>query len=205
MQNLVPTDHLLSILLKDLEQTRVEVSLQRVIVLDPFLFHVRLDRRIPVPLFTFVLIATDVKVVVRKQRRHLAQKRLEEFVDFLARGIESGFKNTGSSFNRVWTRRASEFRITDQPARAVTGYIKLRNNANAAFARVSNDLFYLFLREVVAIGTELMKLGKLLALNAEALIFREVPVKDVQLYCRHRIEVALESFHRLKVTRHVDH
>ena len=59
LQDLIPTDHLLAVFLKDLQQARVEVSLQGVVVLDPFLFHVRLDCRISVPLLAFVLVAAD--------------------------------------------------------------------------------------------------------------------------------------------------
>ena len=95
--------------------------------------------------------------------------------------------------------------MTDEPARAVTGYVKLGHDANAAIARVRDDLFDLFLRVVVAVGAELVQLRKLLALDAEALVFREVPVKDVHLHGRHRVEIALEHLHRLEVTRDVDH
>ncbi len=58
-----------------------------------------------------------------------------------------------------------------QPARAVTGNIKLRHDANAAIASVSDDLSHLFLRVVVAVGAKLMQFRKLLALDAKSLVF----------------------------------
>src|SRR5215217_3651544 len=158
LQDLVPADHLLAMLLQNLQQACVEVSLQRVIVLDPLLLHVSLDRRIAVPLLTFVLVAADVQVVVRKERRHLAQKRLEKFVDLFARRIEGGLEYTRPPFNGVWTRCATELRITNEPTGAVTGYIKLRHDANAAIAGIRDDLFDLFLRIVVAVRSKLVQL-----------------------------------------------
>src|SRR5688500_7562029 len=124
LQNFVPTDHLLAILLQDLEQARVEVSLERVVVLDPFSFHERLDRRIAVPLLAFVLVTADVHVFVGEERRHLAQKDVKKLVDLFASRIEGGLEDTRTPFDRVWTRSAAEFGITNEPARAVPGNIK---------------------------------------------------------------------------------
>ena len=95
--------------------------------------------------------------------------------------------------------------MTNEPARAVTRYVKLRHDANAAIACVRDDFFHLFLRVVVAVGSELVQLRKLFTFDAEALVFAEVPVKDVHLHGSHPIEVALENVHRLKMTRDVDH
>src|ERR1700680_5031906 len=50
-----------------------------------------------------------------------------------------------------------------------------------------------------------MQLGKFLALGAEALIFREVPVKDIHLYGFHAIDVAFQNIERDEMTTHVDH
>ena len=72
LENLVPTNHLLSVLLQNLQQARVEVSLQLVIVLDSFLLHEGLNRGIAIPLFTFVLVASDVQILVGEERCHLA-------------------------------------------------------------------------------------------------------------------------------------
>src|SRR5262245_7398354 len=87
LQDLIPTNHLLLMLLKDLQQSLVEVSLQRVIVWYCFLLHEGLDARIAVPLLTFIFIATDVHVGIWKQRRHLSEERIEKLVDLLARRV----------------------------------------------------------------------------------------------------------------------
>src|SRR5215213_1662343 len=112
LKYLIPSNHLLLVLLKDLQQPRVEVSLQRVIVFDPLLLHVSLNRGIAVPLLAFVLIAADVQVVVREERSHFTEKRFQEFVDFFARRIERGLENSRAALNRVWTRCAAELRMT---------------------------------------------------------------------------------------------
>src|SRR6185369_8634223 len=125
------------------------------------LFHERLDGGIAVPLLALVLVAADVQVVVREERGHLAQKRFEKLVDFFARRIEGGLEDSRATLDRVWTRRAAELGITDEPARAVTRYVKLRHNANAAIACVRDDVFHLFLRVVVAVRSELVQLRKL--------------------------------------------
>src|ERR1051325_1161659 len=138
LQDLVPADHLLSVFLKDLQQARVEVSLQGVVVLDPFLLHEILDRGIAVPLLAFVFVAADMQVLVREERGHLAEKSVEKLVDLFARRIESGLEDSRTAFDRVWTRRAAELRVADKPARAVAGYVKLRHHANAAVARVGD-------------------------------------------------------------------
>src|SRR5688572_31648092 len=94
--------------------------------------------------------------------------------------------------------------MTNEPTRGVSGNIKLRHDTNAAVARVRDHVLDLFLRVVIAIRTQLVQLWKLLALDAEALVFGQMPVKDVHLHRRHRVEIALEHFDGLEVTRDVD-
>src|SRR5687767_3535956 len=151
LQNLVPTNHLLAILLKDLQEARVEVSLQRVVVFDSFLFHKSLNGRVSVPLFPFILVAADVHVCVGKQSCHFTKKGVEKLVDLFARGIESRLKYSRAALNRIWTRRTAEFRMANKPTRAVAGYVKLRNDANTTIASVSDNFFYLVLCVVVAV------------------------------------------------------
>src|SRR5215203_5590237 len=145
LKNFIPTDHLLSVLLKDLQQTRVEVSLQRVVIFDPFLLHVGLDFGVPVPLFAFVLIAADVQVIIGKERGHLAQECFEKLVDVLACRIECRLKDSRPAFDRVWTRSTAKLGMANQPACAVTGNVKLGHDTYAAVASVRNDFLHLFL------------------------------------------------------------
>ncbi len=115
------------------------------IVFDAFLFHEGLNLRIAGPLLAFILIAADVHIGVRKKRGHLAQKTIKKFVGLLAGRIESRLKNSRASFNLVRAGSAAHLRITNQPARAVAGNIKLRHYANAAVTSVSDNLAHLVL------------------------------------------------------------
>ena len=84
-------------------------------------------------------------------------------------------------------------------------HIEFRDHADATLARVRNQVADFVLRVEQAVRTHVLQLGKFLALDAEALVFRKMPVKDVQLHCRHAVEVALENVERDKVAAHVDH
>ena len=84
------------------------------------------------------------------------------------------------------------------------GNIKLRHYSNAPIASVGNDLAHLVLRIEETIGAERVQFGKLPALDAKALVLCQVPVKNVQLYCRHGIEVPFENLHRLVVPANID-
>src|SRR5829696_822548 len=128
LKDLVPTDHFLAVLLEYLQQSRVEVSLECVIVFDPFRLHEGLYRGVAVPLFAFVLIAADVHVRVGKKRGHLAEKTVENLVDLFASRIECGFEDSRTPFDGVGTRSASEFGVTNEPTRSVTRYVKLWNH-----------------------------------------------------------------------------
>src|SRR3954463_7656295 len=171
MKYLVPADHFLVVLLQDLQDALIEVSLQRVIVFDAFLFHEGLDLRIAIPLLAFIFITADVHVLVRKQPGHFTQEHVEKLVCLIARGVERGLKDSCAALNLVRAGGAAELRVSYQPARAMAGNIKLGHNPNAAVARVSNDLAHLVLGVEETVRSERMKLGKLLALDAKALVF----------------------------------
>ena len=83
MHDLVPADHLLSILGEDLLQAAIEERLQPMIVFEPLLTNERLDVRVAVPLVAIDLVTTDVKVVVRKQCRHFGDKCLQKLISFI--------------------------------------------------------------------------------------------------------------------------
>src|SRR5260370_21349535 len=69
---------------------------------------------------------------------------------------------------------------------------------------IGNNLADLVLRVEETIGSQCLEPGKFSALDAETLILCQVPVKDVQLYCRHRIEITFEDFQRLVVAADID-
>ena len=82
--------------------------------------------------------------------------------------------------------------------------IKLRHYPNTTITSVVNDLAHLVLRVEETIGAEGVESGKLLALDTKTLVLRQMPVKDVQLHCCHRIEIPFEDFHRLVVAANID-
>ena len=84
------------------------------------------------------------------------------------------------------------------------GNIKFRHDPNAAVTSIGDDLAHLVLRVEETIGAKCVEFGKLLTLDAKALVLCQVPVKDVQLYCRHSIQIPFEYFHRLVVPANVD-
>src|SRR5438552_12404714 len=174
------------------------------IVLYSFVLHEGLYLRISVPLLAFILISPDVDICVRKKRRHLTKKLIEKLVNLLARGIERRLKNSHATFNRVRTRRTAQLGITNQPTGAMTGYVKLGNDTDGALAGVTDKLPYLVLAVIESIRSHLMKLRKFFALNAKSLILGQMPMQNIELDRRHRIEVALEKFHRLKAKTDID-
>src|SRR5437868_3788538 len=145
MKYFIPADHFLVVLLQDLQDALIEVSLQRVIVFNVFLFQEGLDLRIAIPLLAFVFITPNVHVLVGKQRGHLTEKRVKKLVCRFACGIERGLKDSRAALNFVRAGRAAELWISNQPARAVAGNIKFGHYSNAAIASVSNDLAHLVL------------------------------------------------------------
>ncbi len=84
-------------------------------------------------------------------------------------------------------------------------HIEFRHHANAALARIRDDAADFILRVVEAIRTHALQLGKFLAFDAEALVFREMPVKHVQLHRRHAVQVALQNVERDKVAANINH
>ena len=115
------------------------------VVLDAFLFHEGLNLRVTVPLFAFILVPTDMHISVWEERGHLTQEAVQKLVNRFAGGIECRFKDSGASFDPVWPWGAAQLRITNQPARAMTRYVKLWHNADAAFAGINNNFSHLLL------------------------------------------------------------
>src|SRR6185436_16397727 len=93
--------------------------------------------------------------------------------------------------------------MSNQPARRMTRHIELRHHSNAALACVSDDIAYLILSIEEPIGSHLMKFRVALRFNSKPLVFREVPVKHVELHRSHAIQIALHDVDRLEVTPHI--
>src|SRR5436305_14942973 len=90
--------------------------------------------------------------------------------------------------------------MPDQPRGRVSRNVELRHDTYAALSGVRDNFARLVLRIEKTVRAHLMKLRKLLALDAKALIFSQVPVQDIELDGGHRVQVALQDLHRLKVS-----
>ena len=97
-----------------------------------------------------------------------------------------------------------QLRVTNQPTGGVSRDIKFRHHPNPSVSSVHNNLAHLILRVVQTIRSHRMEFWKFLALDAKALVLREVPMKHIELDGGHGIEVALEHLGRLIVPGDVD-
>src|SRR5690348_1162974 len=69
---------------------------------------------------------------------------------------------------------------------------------------VSDEVADFRLRVIHAFGAHASQFGELLALDAEALVVRQVPVQNVHLHGSHPVEVALENVERDEVAADVN-
>ena len=95
--------------------------------------------------------------------------------------------------------------MSHEPRGTVPRHIEFRDDADAAIARVGDHVADLFLRVVQAVRAQSMQLWKLFALDAEALVFREVPVEDVHLHGFHSIKISPDDVEGNEMPRGIDH
>ena len=125
MQNFIPAHHDLAVLLHDLLQTLVEISLQVMIVLQVMLELEFLDFGVPVPGFSVHFISADVEVLVREQMGHLFDKAIQELIGFIAGGIDRRIEDPPFVLNLILSRFARQFGIGDKPTGGMAGHIEL--------------------------------------------------------------------------------
>ncbi len=189
----------------DLLHPLIEIGLQIVVVFHAVGAHERLNLGIRVPLLAVDFVAPDMKKLVGKKPSHLADECVEKLVSFLPRGVHGRIENAPLALNLIRSRPAGQFGIAHEPGRCVPRHVELGNHANAALARIRDQFPDLVLGVVQTVRTHVRQLGKFLAFNAEALVFREMPVKHVELHRGHAVQVALQNVERNKVAAHVDH
>src|SRR5262252_4632395 len=199
MQNLVPPYHDLAVAQDQDLQAAVEVALQIMGILEMVLAFKPADLLAGFPLLAVDFVAADMKVLIGKQSRHLADEIVEEVISVVPGGIHGSVVHTVHSRDLVRARFAREVGISHKPAGGMPGHVKLRNHTNAAIARVGDYVADLVLGVVLAIGGELLKLGKPLALHAEAVVVRQMPVQDVELDRFHAIKIAFDDLNRHEV------
>ena len=71
---------------------RREIRLERGIVLEAIGAHECLDPRVRIPFLSIALIAADMKVLIGKERRHLAQQLVDELIGALLGRIHRGIQ-----------------------------------------------------------------------------------------------------------------
>ena len=84
-------------------------------------------------------------------------------------------------------------------------HIEFRHHANAPVARVLDHAANFFLGVEESVGALLLQQRKPLALYPEALIFREVPMKHVELDRFHAVESAINHIERHEMPARVQH
>ena len=189
----------------DLLHTLVEVGLQILIRLHAMRAHERLDLRVRVPLFPVYLIASDMKTLIGKKLGHFADEFIEKMVSMLFCWIHGWIKHSPFALNSIRPGRAGQVGIADKPGGTVARHIEFGSHANASIARVGDHIAHFALRVIQPVGAHLVQLGKFFALDAEALVFRQMPVKNIELHRRHAIKVALDDVERHEVAASVDH
>src|SRR5215469_5113521 len=84
MQNLIPANHDLVVLVDDLLQFLIEVSLELTIVFDPMFLLELLGRKVPVPLLAIDFVSADMEVLVGKQCGHFLYEPIKKMVSVVA-------------------------------------------------------------------------------------------------------------------------
>ena len=158
-----------------------------------------LDPRVTVPRAAVDLVAAHVQVRVGEQRGHLADEAVEERVELLARGIHAMVVEAELALDLVRPGRARQLGMSDEPAPRVARHVELRHDADAAVARVLEDLARFLGRVEVPVRAQAVKPREARALDAEPLVLGQVPVQDVELHRGHAVQVALDHLWRLPV------
>ena len=95
--------------------------------------------------------------------------------------------------------------MADKPSRTVARDVKLGHHADASVSRVDDQFADFLLRIVQAVGAALVQLWIFLALDPEALVFGQVPMKDVHLHGFQAVEIAANDLQGNEVSRRIDH
>src|SRR5580704_15510678 len=167
--------------------------------------HKGLNARIRLPLFPVVLVASDVHEVVGKNGCHLSDESIEELISALSREIHHRIEDSELALDFEGAGRAGEIGISNEPCAGVSRHIELGNYTDAVGARVGNNFAGLLLGIEKSVGTQLSELGKCPTLHAEALVFTQMPVEDVELNGGHSVEGTSDHVDRHEVASTVDH
>src|SRR6266446_4266737 len=146
-----------------------------------------------------------MEIMIGEKSGHLADELVEELISLLVGRVHRGIENAPFALNLVWPGSARQLWMANKPRRTVARHVEFRHYTNAAVARIRNQVANLVLRVVQPVRTQSVQLGKFLALDAEALIFRKMPMENVHLRRFKAVQIALEYIERNKVAAYVDH
>src|SRR5215813_15042932 len=130
MQNLIPANHDLMVFVDDLLQLLIEVSLELPIVLDPMFLLELMDGGIPVPLLAINFVSAGMKVLVGKQFGHFLNEVVKKMVSVVACRIHGGIEDAPLAFDLIRAGATGQFRISNKPARTVSGHVEFRDHAD---------------------------------------------------------------------------
>ena len=222
-QNLVPADQLLSVAGQDRLQPAHEPALQRGLVGDAQFAHARLHPRRGLPLVLDRLVGADVDPRRREQRGHFGEHLVEE-----GEGVLFDVEQVGMDAALVGDRDRPAFhpelRIGGDGGGGMAGHVDLRQHLDVALGGIGDDVGDLLLAVVAAVGTR-QSAGRieagiaagdaaaahfgqarvLLDFDAPALVVGQVPVEEVELVQRHRVEHALDLVHAVEVPGRIEH
>ena len=143
--------------------------------------------------------------MVGKNPGHLTDEFIEKLVDSLVRGVHCRIEDSPSPLNFVGSFSAGQFGVPHEPGRAMAGHIEFRHHANAAIARVGDQVADFILRVIKGVGAQFVKFRKFPALRTKALVLREVPVENVHLHGFHAVEIPANDVERNKMAGGIDH
>ena len=131
------------------------------------------------------------------------------------------YAELGGHFIRA--ARAAQFGIGSQCGKHVTRHVHFRNNGDEALGGIGHDFLGLFLcveaadgcaielagagsRDgLLAHGADFRQFGIFLDFDAPALVFRQMPVENVDIVEGHHVNQFLQVVHREEMTAHVNH
>jgi len=189
----------------DLEHACVEVGLEGVVVFQVVSLHEGHDARISLPVGSRRFVSADVNVVVGENCGHLCQEAVYEGIRRLACGIDSVVAYPELAADLIGRATTGKFRVGHKPGGAVSRHLEFRHHANTAGASIGNNLLCILLGIEKSVGSFGGQVGIDAAFHAEALVFREVPVEDVELDGGHAIKGALNHGDGLEVAAAVNH
>ena len=170
MEDLLPSDRLLPVLLEDGDHAFIEVDLEVLIRLHAVALLEGRHGRARVPLLAVDFVAPDVEIGVRKQRGHLAEEAIEEQIHGLVCGIERRVEDAPRPLDFERPLAGRQRRIRRENRSRVAGDIELRHHADASVRRVPHHVLDLFLGVIQAVRAELLQARVELALDTNALV-----------------------------------